>query len=258
MCRPSVSQLRIAACCASLVIALLPLAAFAKTTPQHAQDELVNGQAQLADALQTVSDLQAQAQLDAANSRMIGVLQSEAMRQKRLNNTANGAALEDIANALAQSMHDEGQLSAQNDLEIAQNRAAALIAVADANVANAQMLAQTKGRQDELANALAQSTLAHSLADFITGQQAQINMANDMLIAQQQADAIAAPANANATNDMALGADELLASDLVLQAGELDATSVALSDDIDAAEIIDHAKASLANDQAMEAEANAQ
>ena len=257
MSRPTMSHLRTLACCASIVFALVPLAAFAKTTPQHAQAELVNGEAQLADALLTVSDLQAQAQLDAANSRMIAVLQSEAMRQKQLNNTANGAALEDIANALAQSMRDQGQLNAQNDLEIAQNRAAALIAIADANVANGQMLAQTKGRQDELANALAQSALAHQLADFITGQQAQLNMANDVQIAKDDADAVAAPAAANVANDMAMGANELLAADVELQAGELDATSVLLGEQADAAGIIDHAQASLKNDEAMVAEAGA-
>jgi len=242
-------------CCASLVLALVPLAAFAKTTPQHAQDELTNGQAQLADAQTLVTDLQQQALQSADNSRMIALLHSEAMRQEQLNNVANGAALQDIANALAQSMRDQGQLNAQNDLQIAQNRAATLIAIADANVANAQMLAQTKGRQDELANALAQSALAHQLADFITGQQAQLNMSNDTQIADNQAQSVSDEAVAQDTNDQAMGADELLAADTILAAGDLDATSVELSVNGAASNLIDHAEASLANDQAMVAEA---
>jgi len=248
------NRLRCTLCCASLVLALVPVGAFAKTTPQHAQDELTNGQAQLADAQTLVAELQQQALQSADNSRMIALLHSEAMRQEQLNNVANGAALQDIANALAQSMRDQGQLNAQNDLQIAQNRAATLITIADANVANAQMLAQTKGRQDELANALAQSALAHQLADFITGQQAQLNMSNDMQIADNQAQAVADAAVAQNTNDEAMGADELLAADTVLAAGDLDATSVELSVNSNASNLIDHAEASLANDQAMVAE----
>ena len=249
------NRLRLIVCCASLLVALSPLAAFAKTTPQHAQDELANGQAQLADAQQVVSDLQVLAQQNAANARMIAVLHSEAMRQLQLNNVANGNALEQIASALANAALDQGNLNAQNDLQIAQNRAAAMIAVADANLANAQMLAQTKGRADELANAQAQSALLHQVADFITGQQAQMNVANDQQIAQNQADAFQAPAVAQAQNSEAMGANELLAADTELQAGELDATSVQISEAAVAADVVDHAEASLANDEEMVKEA---
>jgi hypothetical protein len=251
------NRLRVIACCASLLVALAPLVAFARTTPQHAQDELANGEAQFADAQQAVADLQAQGQQDAANARMIAVLRSEAMRQAQLNNVANGNALNDIAMALANAAIDQGNVNARNDLQIAQNRAAILIAVADANVANAQMLAQTRGRFDELANALAQSALAHQLADFITGEQAQLNVANDEQIAADAAAAIDTAALAEDDNSVALGADELLASDVALQAGELDATSVLVGVDTQAATVVDHAAASLANDEAMVAEAGA-
>ena len=238
-------------------MALTPLAAFAKTTPQHAQDELANGKAQLADAEQVVSDLQVLAQQDAANARMIALLHSEALRQQQLDNVANGNAIEQLAHSLATAALDQGNINAQNDLVIAQNRAAALIAIADANVANGQMLAQMKGRQDELANALAQAALLHQVADFITGQQAQLNMANDREIAQEQADALQGPAIAEAQNDEALGADELLAADTVLQAGQVDAMSAEISDEAKGADVLNHAEASLANDEAMVAETGA-
>jgi hypothetical protein len=250
------NRLRLFVCSASLVVALTPLAAFAKTTPQHAQDELANGQAQLADAQQVVSDLQVLAQQDAANSRMIALLHSEALRQQQLNNVANGNALEQLASSMATAALDQGNINAQNDLQIAQNRAAALIAIADANVANGQMLAQTKGRWDELANAQAQAALLHQAADFITGQQAQLNVSNDEQIAREQADALQASGTAEAQNSDAMGANDVLAADAVLSAGELDATSAEISDQAKGADELAHAEASLANDEAMVKEAS--
>src|SRR5262249_16012279 len=112
-------------------------------------------QAQLANAEQQVSDLQADAQQSAANERMIALLKSEKLRQIRLNNLDNGNALEEIAAALANAARAQGDLNAQNELQIAQIKAAALIV-----------------------NAQAQSTLLHRIADVISGTQSEINMAN--------------------------------------------------------------------------------
>jgi hypothetical protein len=236
----------------------MPLAAFAAPqSPQHAQDELANGQAQLADTQQQVSDMQAQADQSAANDRMIALLRSQAMRERQLNLIDNGNAMDQIANALAESLVAQGDASAQNDLMIAQNKAAQLISIADANLANAQMLAQTKGQHgmDELANAQAQSDFLHQVADFITGQQAQINMSNDHQIAQAEADAVQTQGEEVMANGEAMGADEVLAADDVLNAGEIDATSDELSVTDKADALLSHAESSLANDEEMVVEA---
>jgi hypothetical protein len=54
-----------------------------------------------------------------------------------------------------------------------------------------------------------------------------------------------------------MGANELLAADTALQAGALNATSVAVSTDAVESDVLAHAEASLANDDAMAAEATA-
>jgi hypothetical protein len=251
------NRLRAIVCCASLFVALAPLAAFADSSDStsHEQAEVINAQAQLADAQQQVADMQAAAQDSAANERMIALLKSEALRQMKLNNVANGNAMEQIAAALANAARAQGDLNAQNELLIAQNRAAALVATADANVANAQMLAQTKGRWDELANAQAQAALMHHTADFITSTQAELDMSNARQIAQEQADAIHTPAIAEQQNSEAMGADELLASDAELQAGALSATSATISSDADEQDVLSHAVSSLDNAEAMLADA---
>jgi hypothetical protein len=245
------NRLRVIVWCASLVVALAPLAAFADSSSSvsHEQAEVANGQAQLANTEQQVSDMQTAAQQSAANERMIALLKSEGLRQLQLNNVANGNALEQIAAALANAARMQGDLNAQNELEIAQLKASALVATADANLANAQMLAQTKGRWDELANAQAQSTFLHQVADFITGTQADINMSNARQIGQEQADAIHTPAIAQQQNSTAMGANELLASDAVLEAGQLAATSVAISSDAVENEALAHAESSLISDE---------
>jgi hypothetical protein len=249
------NRLRLMVCCASLVVALAPLAAFADNSISHEQDELANGRAQLADAEAQVSDMQAQAQQSAANERMIAVIKSEALRQNQLNNVANGNALEQIATALADATRAQGNLNAQNELQIAQMKAATLVATADANLANAQMLAQNKGRWDELANAQAQSTLLHQVADFLTNTQAQINMDSARETADAEADAIVMPAEAQQANSDAMGANDLLAADTDLAAGELAATSVFVGAQAQESAVLSHAEASLANDVAMLAEA---
>jgi len=244
-------------CCAALFVALSPLAAFADDSQQHAQDEVANGQAHLVDAQQQVADMQADAQQAASNERMIALLQSQALRQKQLNNTANADAMEQIAAALANNARANGDVSARNELAIAQNRAAVLISYADANLANAQMLAQTKGRWDELANAQAQSVFLHQLADFITGQQAEASMSSARQTAEEQADAIQTPAIVEQQNSQAMGANDLLAADTALEASELNATSVTISSSVEESTLLGHAEASLLNDEAMLADATA-
>src|SRR5579864_2524637 len=208
-------------CCASLVLALAPFAAFADTSTDHAQAELANGEAQYANAQATVASLEAQAQQNASNERMIAVLKSEAMRLRQLDMTNNATALDQIAASLAAADRDAGTQNAANDMLIAQNQARILLANVDANVANGFMLWQTKGREDEYANALAQSQELHQIADFLTGAQTTANVANDNMIAQDQASAAQAPIETQATNDTALGANALLAGDVAFAAGEL-------------------------------------
>ena len=233
-----------------MTVAMLPLAAFADdTSPDHLQAELANGEAQFALAEQDAADLQAQADRDAANARMIALLQSEAMRQKQLNLTANGRAMEEIAAARANAARADGDVNAQNELLIAQNKAAAMIAIADANLANGIQLAITRGRFDEEANARAQSDLLHHVADFIAGQQAELNMENAKQIGQEEADRIHTPALVQEQNSEAMGADELLAADADLAAGDIDANSVNISDGNKASNVLSHAAASLHNDQ---------
>jgi hypothetical protein len=251
------NRLRAIVCCASLVVALAPLAAFADNSTSHEQAEVANGQAQLAIAQQDVASMQADAQQSAANARMIALLKSEALRQLQLNNVANGNALEQIAAALANAARAQGDVNAQNDLIIAQTKAASMIAIADANLANAQQLAETKGRWDELANAQAQSILLHQTADFITSTLAEANMANDRQIAQDDADAIHTPAIAQQQNSEAMGANELLASDTALEAGQLDATSVTIGADADESALLAKAEGSLHNEEVKLADATA-
>src|SRR6266851_6895390 len=177
-------------CSAALAVALTPFAALAAdTTPDHLQAELANGQAQWDLAQQQATDIAQQATLSAANERMIAVLRSQSLREKQLGNVSNAIAMEQIAAALANSARNSGDLNARNELGIAQIKAAGLMAIADANLANGQQLAITKGRFDELANSKAQSDFMHQLANFISGTLAEQNMSNAKLIGQEQADA---------------------------------------------------------------------
>src|SRR5437870_10643926 len=153
---------------AAVAVALAPLAALAADTSlTHTADELANGNAQWDLAQQQVSQFQIDANRAAQNERMIALARSEAMRQRQLNLTANANAMEDIAASLANAARLGGEMNAMNSLGIAQARAAVLTAKLDANLANAQQLALTKGRLDELANAQAQADIVHQLANFI-------------------------------------------------------------------------------------------
>src|SRR4051812_8257021 len=138
------TRLRVLVCGAALCVALVPLAAFADDMT-HEQDEVANAEAQLADAQQDVRDMQMQAQQDAANERMIALLRSEAMRERQLDLVSNSTAMEQIAGSLATAARANGEADARNALAIAQIKAAALLAPIEGNLANARMLAQTKG-----------------------------------------------------------------------------------------------------------------
>jgi len=241
-------------CSAALAVALAPFAALAvDTSPEHLQAELANGQAQYDLAQQTATDIAQQATLSAANERMIAQLRSQAFRERQLSNVSNAIAMEQIAAALANSARNSGDLNARNELGIAQIKAAGLMAIADANLANGQQLAITKGRFDELANSQAQSDFMHQLANFISGTLAEQNMSNAKLIAQEQADAIHTPALAQEQNGMAMGAADVLAADAVLSASVVSMSSANITGETKASAVLAHAAASLRNAQAMAA-----
>jgi hypothetical protein len=241
-------------CSAALAVALTPFAALAAdTTPDHLQAELANGQAQWDLAQQQASDMQQQANDSASNERMIAQLRSQAFRERQLSNTSNAIAMEQIAAALANVARGSGDLNARNELGIAQIKAAGLVAIADANLANGRQLAATKGRFDEFLNAQAQWDFTHRLANFISGTMAEQNMSNAKLIAQEQADAIHTPALAQEQNGLAMGAADLLAADVALAAGNVNAGSATITGASKASAVLAHAAASLANAQAMAA-----
>jgi len=242
--------IRALACSVVLVIALAPTSgALAENTSDHLQDELANAAAQYQLALVQAAAVQQQGVLSQENERMIAFLQSEAMRQKELSLSANGNAIEQVAATLANAERAQGDVNARNELIILQNKAALLVAHADATVANA--LAQN--RPEEIANANAQSLFLHHLADTITSVLAETNMNNARIIAQNQADAIHGPALANQANGRAMAAAQLFAADQILAASQLAATSTGITNSVKAQAIIDHATASLRNAQAMAA-----
>jgi len=237
---------------AALAVALTPLVALAQDdSPEHLQAELANANEQFNLAQQQAQDLEAQAQQSAANERMIAVLKSEAMRQRQLNLVANATAMEQIAAALANAARAEGDFDARNELAIAQQKAAILIEKADLNLANGIMLAQTKGRLDEEANARAQSNFLHQLADFITGRQAELNMANAKEIGQAEADEIHTPKLVEEENGQAMGAASLLEADVDLAAGDLGARSVEIAASNEESDVVSHAADSVRNAQAQ-------
>jgi hypothetical protein len=228
-------------------MALAPMAAAAETPGEHAQAELANGLAQYSLAVQQTGEMQTQAQINMENERMIALLQSQAFREHQLGVTANGNALEQIGMALANAARAQGDLSARNELGIAQIKAAAIVMKADADVANAM----AQGRVDEIANANAQSTFAHHLADVMTSVLGETNMNSARLNSQIRADMIHGPSMAEEQNGRAMGANDLLAADLILAAGQVNATSSQISSSTKASALIGHAAASLANARAM-------
>src|SRR5438270_12316669 len=248
----SMALIRVLVLSAALTVALTPLVALAQDdSPEHLQAELANANEQFNLAQQQAQDLEAQAQQSAANERMIAVLKSEAMRQRQLNLVANATAMEQIAAALANAARAEGDFDARNELAIAQQKAAILIEKADLNLANGIMLAQTKGRLDEEANARAQSNFLHQLADFITGRQAELNMANAKEIGQAEADEIHTPKLVEEENGQAMGADALLEADIDLAAGDLGVRSVEIAASNEESDVVSHAADSVRNAQAQ-------
>jgi hypothetical protein len=155
--------------------------------------------------------------------------------------------MEQIAAGLANAARAEGDIHAQNSLAIAQNKAALLLSGSDLRLANAIAI----GKPDEIANAQAQSMFLHQLADFIAGQQAELNISNAKVIAQQRADAIHTPALVQEQNGLAIGANDLFAADVALQAGELNAMNVAVSTQSKAAALLGNALPKLRNAQAL-------
>jgi hypothetical protein len=227
---------------------LTPLAALAADlSPAHLQDEIVNSDAQFDLTVKQISDLQSQANLAAANERMIMLLRSQGARQMQLSLSANGNAMEEIAAALANSARSQGDVNARNSLGIAQIQANVMLTKANDSLANA--LAQ--GRMDEITNARAQSNFTRQLADLITGTLAEQNIANDKLIAQGNADKIHTPAIVQQQNQIAMGANQLLAADVFLAAGQVNATSASLSVKDQAAQLLAHAQESKRNARAM-------
>jgi hypothetical protein len=243
-------HLRRVLCCFGLVLALAPAGAFAETARDHHRAELLNAQAQLGLAEQQAVDIANLSALSAANEREIAFLKSEALREAQLSNSANAIALEQIANALAQAIRDQGTVNAQNEMAILQIKAGTLIAKADATMANALAM----GKPQEIANAQAQSAALHQLADFLTGVQAQQNMANDLEIADNAATAVQDDAMVEAQNDEALGANELFAADTILDAAQVAVSSATIEGNVASEVLLAHAEASLANAEAMLAE----
>jgi len=244
------TQIRVLVCSLGLVMALAPtLGAYADTSSDHLQAELANAAAQYELALQQANGIQAQSVLNMENERMIAFLQSEAMRQKQLELSSNGNAIEGIAATLANAARRDGDFNARNELIILQNRAAVMVAKADATVANA--LAQ--GRADEIANANAQSKFLHNLADTITSVLAESNISNAKQIGEARADEIHGPALQGQQNGQAMAAAQVFAADQVLAAANIGASSAQQSGNAKAQLIISHAAASLANARAMAA-----
>jgi hypothetical protein len=242
--------IRALVCSVGLVMALAPtMGAFADSDSDHLQAELANAAAQYQLALDQAAVAQHEGELSQENERMIAFLQSEAMRQKQLDVTANGNAIESIAATLANAARSQGDVNARNELLILQNKAAILVAHADATVANAN----AQGRPDEIANANAQSKFLHSLADTITSVLAETNMSNAKIIAENNADDMHSHGLVEQANGRSLAAGALFAADQSLMAGQLAAVSTASTNNGKASLIIAKASASLRNAQAMAA-----
>lgn len=237
---------------ATLAVAFAPFAAFAADDSQeHLQAELANGFAQLQGAQDQAMSIQADANASAQNERMIAILKSESMRERQLNNSANANALDEIAHTLADAARNQGMADSRNSLAIANNQITALLANVDGNLANAQMMAQTRGRWDEWFNAKAQADQLQQIGDFIATELVQRNMANDMAIGAQRAAVAEADGTAEVAASQGMAAAELLAADTVLQAGTLAGISSEIDGQNEAADLIGHATVSLENAEAQ-------
>jgi hypothetical protein len=237
-------------CCLGLVLALAPVAAFADSSGAHKQQEVANAESQLALAQQQADAINAAASQSATNDRTIAVEKSTVLRQAQLDSMANAAALQQQATALADQMRTQGDQNAANELAILQIKASALVAHADASLANALAI----GRADEIANAQAQAAAAHQLADYMTSTLAQQNMSNDQIIADGAAAAVDDAAQAEAQNEVAMGDDDVFAADDVLSAADVSAVSDTITASTKGDTLLGHALGSLANAEAQAAE----
>lgn len=244
-------QLRKLVCGMGLVLALAPFGTFASEESDHSQAELTNALAQLQLARQEAIEFGDEAALSAANERQIAFLESEALRQAQLDNAANATAFGQIATTLAAAMRAEGTASAQNELAILQIKANTLLGTASANLANAQAM----GRQDEITNAQAQSMAAQQLAEYLTGTLAQQNMTSARVSAEDEAAWMQASLEAEAQNEMAMGAEDVFAADSVLDAADVAAESSLIAGQAEGVPLVAHAEASLDNAEAMVEEA---
>jgi hypothetical protein len=209
---------------------------------EHAQAEVANAEAQWELAQQEALALQHEGQQDAANARMIGLLRSEAMRQRQLDLARNAEAMEQVASDLAATIrHDGATLQAANEIGILRIKADRIRTHVADEVANAY----AQGRESQIVNALAMQTFWDGVADFLTGTQAEQNVSNVEQIADEQADAVYAPSVDEAANAEAMGAEDLFAGDLALQAGAVDAASALVDVQADEAALLDHARSSL-------------
>jgi hypothetical protein len=241
-------------CVVALAVSLAPAAALASSSKDHSQAELANAQAQLQVAQQQATDIADQAALSATNEQQIAIDKSEVLRQAQLNDVANAAAMQQQASQLADEIRAQGDQNARNELAILQLKASLIVAHADASLTNALAM----GRPDEIANAQAQSAAAHQLADYLTGTLAAINMSSVEVSANDSATALTDEADVQAQNDMAMGDDDLFASDTILNDGEVSAESAALSVAPEVGTLLGHAEASLENAEAQADEAAAQ
>ena len=241
---------------ATLAVAFAPFAALAAdNSPDHTQAELANGYAQFQGAQDQAQSIQADAAASAQNERMIAILKSESMRERQLNNSANANALDEVASTLADAARNQGMADSRNSLAIANGQITTLLANVDGNMANAQMMAQTRGRWDEWFNARAQSEALHQVGNFIATELIQQNMANDMAIGAQRASTAQADGTAEVTATQGMAAAELLAADTALQAGTLAGISSEVQGGNQAANVIGHATTSLDNAKAQAANA---
>ena len=234
-------------CSVGLVLALGPGAALASTARDHKQSEVINAEAQLQLAQQQAADLADAAAQEGLNARAIALLKSEALRQMQVDNAANAQALQQIAAGLAAAIRSQGDANAANSVAILQLKANALVAQADAKLANAMAI----GRADEIANAQAQADALHQLADYLTGAVAEMDMSNAHLIADNAASAIEQASAVEAQNDEAMGANELFAAETVLDAANVSVENATIQGEARGDALIAHAEESLANAEAM-------
>lgn len=238
------SKLRGIVCGVALVVALAPMSALAAdTSTEHLQAELANANELHRLSIAEAAAIQKEGGISAENERVIAMLESEAFRLRQLDLVANATAIEQISKALALTYRVGGELNARNELIIAQGRAAVLVNKAEADMANA--IAQN--RPEEIANAKAQGMIMRAAASLIGGVLAETNMSSSRIRGETQADIVHTPGLAEVANGQAMGANELLAADAALEAGEVGFNSADINSDEAAVAVLEHGQAEVAN-----------